>query len=1547
MASPSSRTPAHLERIFPGDSQMARRMRLFDWSNHELGKPSRWPQNLRTAVGMCLNSPFPTILWWGANFDVFYNDAFIAFLSEDKHPHALGQPGWECWPETWDIVGPVLERVRTTGEGAAFEDLPFYFSRRLPREEVFVRFSHGPILAADGRTVDGIFTPCTETTQQVVGARRLEILRKLGIRAIEDGGVEGTCKDAAAVLKEDPQDIPFAAIYLVNAAREQAVLVASAGLADPELPLPRSVSLSAGDESPWHMRFVLRTHQPEEIDLTALGLRLLGGPWPEPAEKAQVLPMLDAGHQVVSGFLVVGVSTRQVLEASYRNFFNLLATHIGTAVADVRAHEAERLRAESLAEVDRAKTLFLSNVSHEFRTPLTLILGPLEDEIRGNPYRSDRLRVAHRNSLRLLKLVNALLDYSRAEAGRIDATYEPVDLAVLTAELASNFRAAIEKAGMELQVHCPPLPEPVYVDREMWEKIVLNLLSNAFKFTFQGSITVSQEVRDKQVELTVRDTGSGIPPEALPHIFERFYRVKSTRARSQDGTGIGLALVQQLTRLHGGSVRVESLPGQGSTFTVAIPLGSSHLPAERIVPARDFAESTSLVRPFVEEASGWLIDGAAESVDVQATQAASQSIHGGTEIRSRVRPTIVWAEDNDDMREYVQRLLQGTYEVKAVANGEEALSAVRRHRPDLVLSDIMMPRGDGFDLLREIRAAPETRAIPVVFLSARTSDEAHIEGREAGVDDYVDKPFAARELLARISSNVNLARVRRETEQRISALVESAMDAIISIDEDQRIVLFNRAAAVMFRCPASEAIGSPLERFIPERFRAAHRQHILRFAETGTTARAMGRELGVLWGLRADGEEFPIEASISQVELDWHRQLTVILRDISDRLRHEEQLVSLSRNLEAGQAEQSRLQAVLNNLTEGVVLFDLAGNILSMNPAAQALTGLTDVDQIRQPLHEFAEAFELRTLDGRVLPLEERPISRVQRGETFTDYELEVRRKDTVESLIIAYSGSPVRDARGKVAFLGLLTLRDVTDRTRWEQALKASEEDLKKFKFLNDNANDGHVLLDEAGRIRWVNRLTCERLGYSEAELLRMEVMDLFPSHTLAEIQELFERARQGRMAPFETAQRCKDGSIIPIETSVSVLEFKGEWLMFMSCRDITERKGHERALLESERRLALALAASNSGVWELDVATREVRGKDSLYAVVGYAPGELPTLDNWMALVHEDDRQGLSEAIRETIEGKREKYHFEGRLRARDGTVRWYLCQAMAADRNSDGQAIRLVGTYTDINERKVAEAEIQRLNAELERRIWERTAELERSNDALLRSNTELQHFAHATAHDLKTPLRSIAGFAQLMQRSAQASTDEELKEYSELVVANTHRLYSLIENLLAYTGLEAQGLPFEPVDLREVIDEVVQSLVLLIRETGAEVSIGQLPTLPVDRVQIAQVFQNLIENGIKYNQSKPPRVAITSELQDGEWVFSVADNGIGIDPRHHERIFEIFRRLHTYHQVPGSGIGLALCRRIVERHGGHIWVESRPGEGSTFYFTLPAGDVAENA
>jgi signal transduction histidine kinase len=671
MSSACPLSDRELERLFPGDSEMASRMRELDWATTALGPPDQWPEPLKHAVRLCLTSRFPIVMYWGPELSMLYNDLYIPFLGEAKHPFYLGRAGREAWSDIWDAIDPLFQSVMCGGEATWSEDFLFFFARNLPREEVYVTFTIGPILFESG-AVGGFFCPCTEVTEKVVGARRLETLRKLGVQALETRTVDAACEEAAKVLAENPYDIPFAAIYLVNDDGTHAVLKSLVGFSQDAHPFPSAVSLAEGDLSPWPLASVLQARCAEEtLDLIEAGLQLPGGPWPEPSSKAIALPIFGAQRESLSGLAVLGIGPRRVLDDAYRTFFELIASHIGTAISDAKAYKAEQKRAEALAELDRAKTAFFSNVSHEFRTPLTLMLGPIEEMLaRANgsfTVSREELDLVHRNTLRLLKLVNTLLDFSR-----IEAVYEPTDLAAYTAELASVFRSAIERAGLTLRVDCPALPEPAYVDREMWEKIVLNLLSNAFKFTFEGEIKVGLRWCGERVELTVADTGMGIPEAELPHIFERFHRVCDARSRTHEGTGIGLSLVQELVNLHGGEVTVESAEGRGTTFFVSIPTGAGHLPKERVGVARTMASTAMGATPFVEEALRWLPDA---EVSSQSAVAPSGPPTTGDEQRTTGKAHILVADDNADMRQYVQRLLTDRHDLDPLPSTPSTVGA--------------------------------------------------------------------------------------------------------------------------------------------------------------------------------------------------------------------------------------------------------------------------------------------------------------------------------------------------------------------------------------------------------------------------------------------------------------------------------------------------------------------------------------------------------------------------------------------------------------------------------------------------------------------------------------------------------------------------------------------------------------------------------------------------------------------------------------------------------------------------------------------------------
>ncbi|WP_407890095.1 ATP-binding protein [Scytonema sp. NUACC26] len=782
-------------------------MRAFDWASTPVGPIEKWSQSLKSNVKTLLASRYPMVLIWGSHFIQFYNDAYSKLIG-DKHPSALGTDIRITLAEAWDTLGPMIDEVMATGVANWVSAQMLVLERSGYREESYFSLSHAPAEDDDEQIV-GMFCVCSEVTQQVLGERRLRLLRDLASKAGETRSVETTCRDVAAAIAEHPLDVPFAAIYLCEADGKTLTLHGKVGLPEEGILFPNSVDLTLSDDN--NTRDLKKAAFGETVLIEGIDSYSLipGGPWNEPTRTALVMPIASSSQAAPLGVLVAGVSPNRALDEGYSSFYELLAAQVSIAVRNAQAYEEERRRAEMLAELDRAKTTFFSNVSHEFRTPLTLMLGPLEDALQ-DPHLStsqrERITVAQRNSQRLLKLVNTLLDFSRIEAERIQAVYERTDLATLTANLASVFRSAIEKAGLQFVVDCPPLPEEIYVDRDMWEKIVLNLLSNAFKFTQQGQIAVRQYVRGQNIELYIEDTGIGIPESELGNVFKRFHRIEGTQGRTHEGTGIGLALVQELVKLHGGNVRVQSLYGSRSTFTVSIPIGKQHLPTDRIGSDRNITSTSNDV--FVEEALRWLPD--EEKGDKEA-------LGQNLTITSQSPPArILLADDNADMREYVRKLLSTKYEVVAVADGEAALAAASEQLPDLVLSDVMMPKLDGFGLLRRLREDERTRSVPILFLSARAGEESRIEGLDAGADDYLIKPFSARELLARVKATLEMSRLRQETARsRIEVeaakeraiVIERVTDAFYGLDRQWRFTYVNRQCEKYLKKTREELLG--------------------------------------------------------------------------------------------------------------------------------------------------------------------------------------------------------------------------------------------------------------------------------------------------------------------------------------------------------------------------------------------------------------------------------------------------------------------------------------------------------------------------------------------------------------------------------------------------------------------------------------------------------------------------------------------------------------------------------------------------------------------
>jgi signal transduction histidine kinase/serine phosphatase RsbU (regulator of sigma subunit)/DNA-binding NarL/FixJ family response regulator len=755
------RLPADLAAAVALGGEMGRRFAEFDWAAHPLGRPGNWSPEVRAAVAVTLTSRFPIVLWLGPT-DLFliYNDAYAQILG-DKHPAALGRPAKQVWWEIWEAIGPMLAGVVATGKATWSDDLmlPLVTGGR-PQERYFT-FTYSPIIGGDG-AVTAIFCAVIETTERVLSERRLHLLNAVASATMETHTIDDAVSAAVAACATQPADLPFIAVYVArDGAGEDDITLR--GATPSILPLlPRSLAQLTGPDATPRSR--AKAHVVDQLAAVMPGIAEVFSE--DCPEQALVLPLSEVS---ATGALVIGTSPRRPLDPQYRGFCHLLADQLSSALASAVSYEQQRQRADALAELDRAKTAFLTNVSHEFRTPLTLLLGPLDDALSDaapETVLADRLSIAGRNARRLQRLVDSLLDFSRIEAGRANARLVCTDVGALTSHIASSFNELCHRAGLDLQLDCGPALADI--DPGMWETIVLNLLSNAVKYTLQGSISVEVRTEATHCRIALRDTGVGIAAEDLDRLFERFYRADNVRGRSVEGTGIGLSLVRGLVELQRGTVEIDSELDRGTTVTIRLPRSVAGTAVDQS-PAGLLDETN----PYVAEASQWLM---------------SISDPGGvTAAHDGPRQLVLIADDNADMRAHLDRVLSPHWDTVLVADGESALNATRELHPDAIVTDVMMPGLDGFEFVAAIRAEPELAATPVLMLSARAGAEAISEGFAGGADDYLPKPFRSRELVDRVSARLAAAareradQQQRDADMRQSSELDAALHAADSV----------------------------------------------------------------------------------------------------------------------------------------------------------------------------------------------------------------------------------------------------------------------------------------------------------------------------------------------------------------------------------------------------------------------------------------------------------------------------------------------------------------------------------------------------------------------------------------------------------------------------------------------------------------------------------------------------------------------------------------------------------------------------------------------
>jgi PAS domain S-box-containing protein len=1505
----AKRSPEQVSDWLQGGGSMGDLVRQTDWSKTPLGPASSWSPALRMIVKFLLANRFPQLLWWGPEFCSIYNDSYVPILGT-KHPWALGRPVREVWKEIWHVLQPLIETPFSGGPATWMEDIPLEINRSGFFEETHFTIAYSPVpddSVASG--IGGVLATVHEITEKVVGERRVRALRDLGARSVEPKSAEEACDIIHQTLSAHPRDIPFLLLYLLDEKRQIAKLACCIGADPSDRACPKSIDLTSGGERIWPLSNVQSNEDIQLVhELKTKFDRIPQGPWSDAPDSAAVLPVRSNFQHQLAGFMIAGVSSRIRFDKSYRDFLELMSTQIATTIANARAYEEERKRAEALAEIDRAKTLFFSNVSHEFRTPLTLMLGPLEDTLASGKglaeEQRNHLEVAHRNSLRLLKLVNSLLDFSRLEAGRIQACFEPTELGGMTAELASLFRSAIERAGLRLLVNCPAPTQLAYVDHEMWEKIVFNLLSNAVKFTFEGEIEIALTQNGNTVDLMVRDTGTGIPAPDLPRLFERFYRVQGARSRSWEGSGIGLALVQELAKLHGGSVRVESTINRGSCFIVTIPLGKDHLPPDRIGAARTLVSTGVGAEAYVQEVLHW----SCSSQDISdAAQVASLIPRVGTsppDKKSQDVPRIVLADDNADMRVYVQKLLNAHYEVIGCEDGQSALECARRLRPDLVLADVMMPRLDGFGLLRSLREDEDLRSTPVILLSARAGEESRIEGLDAGADDYLVKPFSARELLARVGSHLAMAKVRREAAElerklRFAAELERsrlhelfmqapAVIGLLSGPEHRFTFVNHDFVRVTGRKNVDDFIGKTVREALPE----TEGQGFLDLDEAyqtgkpyvGTAKRAILNR-----GPNGQAEEAYFDFVYQPMRDSSGRVEGILVHGVDVT-----QQVLAQQDIEKRERE---FRQMIDALPAAIYTTDAEGWLTHFNPAAVRFSGRTPEIGIDR----WCVCWKLHYPDGRPMRHDECPMAiALQQGRVIEGAEAIAERPDGSRRWFMPFP-TPLRDNHGTIIG-GINMLVDITERKEAERATSL-------LAAIVDSSDDAIISKTLDGKITSWNQGAERLFGYKSEEAVGQHITLIVPWERRAEEQEILGRLARGeRVDHFETIRKHKDGGNFDVSLTISPLRDSTGGVVGASnvARDITERKRIERELRESEERLRLATEAAHIGAFDWNIQTGVNTWSAELEAIYGLAPGQFgKTQQAWEQLVHPDDRAAAIAKIEEALATSK-PVEPEWRVVWPDDSIHWILGRFQCF-KDSAGNPFRLAGVNIDITARKEAEEKYRGLVETLDAEVRARTRELDERNAEVLRQSEHLRklswrllraqdeerrHIAREL-HDTAGQTLTVLGInlAQLVQKAGRTAPELAAEaEMTQEMVQQLHRDIRTTSYLLHPPLLDENGL-------HSALSWYIQGLA---ERSELRISLDISPDfgrLPRDmELAVFRLVQESLTNIHRHSGSKTATIRIARDAS--QITVYIEDAGCGMPP---QRLAEI--------QSGGSGVGMS--------------------------------------
>ncbi len=630
----------------------------------------------------------------------------------------------------------------------------------------------------------------------------------------------------------------------------------------------------------------------------------------------------------------------------------------------------------------------------------------------------------------------------------------------------------------------------------------------------------------------------------------------------------------------------------------------------------------------------------------------------------------------------------------------------------------------------------------------------------------------------------------------------------------------------------------------------------------------------------------------------------VLEKEITERRRAEQEMQRLTR----------RIELILNSAGEGIFGLDMDGNYTFMNKAAAAMLGYGDRELFGKHSHT---CIHFKHADGTPYPEEAcLTYAAFRDGEVHrVDDECFCRKDGTF--FPIEYTSTPILE-NGKISG-AVVNFKDTTERRRAEDALKL-------IQFSVDRASVSVFLIGPDARLLYVNEQACRTLGYSRQELLSSTVYDLDPNFPSSGWEAHWAGIKKEGFRHLETLHRRKDGTLIAVSVSVNFVAFGGKEYQWAFAQDISERKRTENELKQSYQLTKTIIDSMNDAISLIDVRDFTLIGVNSVFLKeYGFSDESEVLGKHCYEITHRrkdfctapDDICPLAETVKSGGHFAVDHVHYG----AQGEKIYVEVTTSPITDEN--GKVVQVVHVSRDITERKRAEQERERMLADI------------------ARSNKELEQFAYVASHDLQEPLRMVAAYMGLLEKKYHGRLDDKADRYIHFAVDGALRMQRLIDGLLAYSRIASRGSPFRPVDLNHVFEDAVKNLSEAVRESSARITKDDLPVVTADETQMLQLFQNLIANAIKFRTpDAPPEIHIAAGKKGNEWTFRVRDNGIGIESEYFDRVFQIFQRLHSPQEYAGTGIGLAVCKKIVERHRGRIWIESAPGKGSTFFFTIPS-------